>query len=172
MVSDQTRREIWQELLDSDRLVRYYAALANRYRRLHASTLLLLAFGAASSFAAVLDVLPSDVQLIANALVGLVAAWVFIADYSKKAAVAHIINSQCLRLDTQWRHLWVEVEHIEEEAARERLVALTNKMKEVVSWSGEAGIVDNSRLNKKSQADAFKTVSERHAVQAERYAVQ
>ena len=165
MVSDQTRNEIWQELLDSDRLVRYYTAVANHYRRMHAFTLLLLAFGAASSFAAVLDVLPSAVQLIASALVGLVAAWVFIADYAKKAAVAHMIRFQCGRLDTLWRNLWLEVEDIEEGAARERLVALAKEMNEVTSRSGDAGIVDNRRLNEKSEAEAFNTVSERYAVQ-------
>ena len=164
MVSDQTRNEIWQELLDSDRLVRYYAAVANYYRRMHALTLLLLAFGAAGSFAAVLEVLPSTAQLIANALVGLTAAWLFIADYAKKAAVAHTISFLCSRLDIQWRNLWGEVEHLEEESARERFVALANEMNEVTSRSGDAGIVDNRRLNKKSEADAFKTVSERYAV--------
>ena len=165
VVSDQTRGEIWQELLDSDRLVRYYTAVANHYRRMHALTLLLLAFGAASSFAAVLDVLPSAVQLIANALVGLVAVWVFIADYAKKAAVAHMISSQCDRLDAVSRNLWLEVEDIEEGAARERLVALAKEMNEVTSRSGDAGIVDNRRLNNKSEAEAFKTISERYAVQ-------
>ena len=165
MVSDQTRNDIWQELLDSDRLVRYYAAVANHYRRLHLFTLLLLAFGAASSFAAVLGVLPS-VQLIASALVGLVVAWVLIADYAKKAAVVHTISFQCSRLDVQWQSLWREVEHIEEEAARQRLVELANQMNDVTSRSGDAGIVENRRLNEKSEAVAFQTVNERYAVQA------
>ena len=35
--------DIWQDLLDSDRLVRYYEALASHYRRKHSFTLLLLA---------------------------------------------------------------------------------------------------------------------------------
>ena len=166
MVSDQTRNDIWQELLDSDRLVRYYTAVANRYRRLHSYTLWLLMFGAASSFAAVLAVLPNDVQLIANAVVGLAAAWVLVADYAKKAAVAHTISFQCSRLDVQWQDLWREVEHIEEEAARQRLVDLANQMNDVTSRSGDAGIVDNRRLNEKSEAVAFQTVNERYAVQA------
>ena len=164
VVSDQTRNEIWQELLDSDRLVRYYTAVANHYRRWHAITLLLLAFGAAGSFAAVLDVLPSSLQLLANALIGLAAAWLFIADYAKKAAIAHTIGFQCGRLDIQWRNLWLQVEHMEEEAAREQLIALANEMNEVTSRAGDAGIVDNHRLNEKSETVAFKTVSERYAV--------
>ena len=42
MATDQTREAIWQELLDSARLVRYYEALANRYRTRHQLTLFLL----------------------------------------------------------------------------------------------------------------------------------
>ena len=86
-------------------------------------------------------------------------------DYAKKAAVAHTISFQCDRLDAQWRHLWREVEDIEEGAARERLVDLANQINEVTSRSGDAGIVDNRRLNEKSEEIAFKTVNERYAIQ-------
>ena len=167
VVSDQTRDDIWQEMLDSDRLARYYEAVANHYRRKHALTLLLLGFGAASSFAAVFDVLPSAVQSIAepiaHALVGLVAVWVFVADYARKSAVAHTIASQCNRLDIRCRELWADVERLDEDAARARLAALANEIAEVTQRSGDAGIVDNRRLNEKSEAVAFKTVSERYA---------
>ena len=32
MVSPRTRADIWQDLLDANRLVRYYEALTNRYQ--------------------------------------------------------------------------------------------------------------------------------------------
>lgn len=163
MVSDQTRNDIWQELLDSDRLVRYYEALANHYQRKHSLTLLLLGMGAASSFAAILDLFPDVVQLIASALVGIVAVWMFIADYAKKAAVAHDIGFQCRRLDVGWKELWAAVERIDEAEARRRLGDLSNQMNIATRRSSDAGIVDNRRLNKKSKALAFKTVQERYA---------
>ena len=166
VVSDQTRDDIWQEMLDSDRLARYYEAVANHYRRKHALSLLLLGFGAASSFATVFDVLPpdyqSDAETIANAFVGLVAVWVFLADYAKKSAVAYAIGTQCNRLDIRYRELWADVDKLEEDAARKRLVALAEEMVDVTQRSGDAGIVDNRRLNEKSEAAAFKTVSERY----------
>lgn len=163
MVSDQTRNDIWQELLDSDRLVRYYEALANHYQRKHSLTLLLLGMGAASSFAAILDLFPDVVQLIASALVGIVAVWMFIADYAKKAAVAHDIGFQCRRLDVGWKELWAAVERIDEAEARRRLGDLSNQMNIATRRSSDAGIVDNRRLNKKSKALAFKTVQQRYA---------
>lgn len=163
MVSDQTRNDIWQELLDSDRLVRYYEALANHYQRKHSLTLLLLGMGAASSFAAILDLFPDVVQLIASALVGIVAVWMFIADYAKKAAVAHDIGFQCRRLDVGWKELWAAVERIDEAEARRRLGDLSNQINIATRRSSDAGIVDNRRLNKKSEALAFKTVQQRYA---------
>lgn len=163
MVSDQTRNDIWQELLDSDRLVRYYEALANHYQRKHSLTLLLLGMGAASSFAAILDLFLDIVQLIASALVGIVAVWMFIADYAKKAAVAHDIGFQCRRLDVDWKELWAAVERIDEAEARRRLGDLSNQINIATRRSSDAGIVDNRRLNKKSKALAFKTVQQRYA---------
>lgn len=163
MVSDQTRNDVWQELLDSDRLVRYYEALADHYQRKHLFTLLLLGVGAASSFAAFLDLFPGVVQLVASVLIGIVAVWMFIADYAKKAAIAHDIGFQCRRLDVQWRDLWADVERIDEAEARQRLIDLSNQMNIATQRSDDAGIVDNRRLNEKSEALAFKTVRERYA---------
>ena len=163
MASDQTRNDVWQELLDSDRLVRYYEALADHYQRKHLFTLLLLGVGAASAFAAFLDLFPGVVQLVASVLIGIVAVWMFIADYAKKAAIAHDIGFQCRRLDVQWRDLWADVERIDEAEARQRLGDLSNQMNIATQRSGDAGIVDNRQLNEKSEALAFKTVQERYA---------
>ena len=167
MVSDQLRNDIWQELLDSDRFVRYYEALANHYRRKHLTTLLFLAAGAASSVAAVFELLPERdmVQIVANAVVGVMALWVLFADYAKKAEVANSISTRCSGLDIEWRNLWtaVEEEEIEEAEAHSRHLALAKEMLDATQRSGDAGIVDNRRLNEKSEEAAFKTVSERYA---------
>lgn len=164
MVSDQLRNDIWQELLDSNRLVRYYEALANHYRRKHLATLLFLAAAAASSVAAVYELIPQRdvVQVVANAIVGVTAAWVLFADYAKKAEVANSISIRCSRLDFEWRNLWTAVEEgvADEAEARSRSAALAKEMIDATRRSGDAGIVDSRRLNEKSEAAAFKAVGE------------
>ncbi len=55
MVSDQIRNEVWQHLLDIARLVRYYAALSDRYRRNYTIVRFLLYAAAASGVAAFLE---------------------------------------------------------------------------------------------------------------------
>ena len=166
MISDQLRNDIWQELLDSDRFVRYYEALANHDRRKHLMTLLFLAAGAASSVAAVFELVPEHdvVRIVANAVVGVMALWVFFADYAKKAEVANSISTRFSRLDIEWRSLWTAVEEeIEKAEAHSRYLALAKERLDATQRSGDAGIVDSRRLNEKSEVAAFKTVSERYA---------
>ena len=147
MVGDKTRNDLRQELLDSNRLVGHYQAVASRYQRKHLLTLLLLGLGASLSFAAVLDLLPDVIHLVANGLVGAVAVWICAADYAKKAAVAHDIGFQCRRLDTLWRKLWADVERIDESDARQRLGELVDQTNVAKQRSSDAGIIDSRRLN-------------------------
>ncbi len=55
MVSHHIRNEVWLRLLDIARLVRYYAALSDRYRRNYTIIRFLLYAAAASGVAAFLS---------------------------------------------------------------------------------------------------------------------
>ena len=99
MVSERTRNEVWRELLDAARLTRYYEALADRHRPNHTLTRLFLLATAASGIAALLDVLPDVVRLVAGGLIAFVVAWDFVADYAKKAAILHAISLGCSTLE-------------------------------------------------------------------------
>ena len=105
MATEQTRNAVWQELLDVARLVRYYEVLSDRHRRNHSIVRFLLLAAAASGIAALLDVLPASVQLIAGGLVALLVVWDFIADYAKKATVLHALSLECSALEIEWREL-------------------------------------------------------------------
>ena len=58
MVSEQTRNDIWQGLLDAARLDRYYEALAERYRQRHLALRILLLLAAIGGMVSLLEVLP------------------------------------------------------------------------------------------------------------------
>lgn len=60
MTTSQTRNAVWQELLDTARLVRYYEALSNRYRRYHWAVRFVLLLSASSGIVALLDLLPES----------------------------------------------------------------------------------------------------------------
>ena len=151
MISDQTRNDLRQGLLESDHLVRYYQAVAIHYQRKRLLTLLLLGLGASISFAAVLDLLPDVVQLVANVLVGVVAVWICTTDYARKAAVAHNIGFQCRHVDILWKRLWIHIERIDESDARQRLDDLADQVNMATQRSSDAGIVHNRRLNERAR---------------------
>ena len=67
------------------RLVRYYESLADRHRRKHFWIRLVLLAAAASGIAALLDLFPEVVQIVAGGLVALCVVWDFVSDYAKKS---------------------------------------------------------------------------------------
>ena len=165
MVSDQTRNAVWQDLLDAARLVRYYDALSDRYRRNHAVVRFLLLAAAAGGIAALLDLLPAIAQLIAGGLVALLVAWDFVSDYARKAAVLHAIGLECGELENEWRELWAEVNDSEadEAEARRRSRQLARKLLNATGWAGYADIPENRRLNEECEKAAHRVVADRYA---------
>lgn len=165
MVSDQTRNDVWQDLLDVTRLVRYYGALSDRHRRNHSAIRLLLLAAAAVGIAALLDLLPQIVQLIAGGIIALVVAWDFVSDYAKKAAVLHTINIDCGLLEIEWRELWNEANDPEASDAevREKNRRLAERISYVTARAGNANIPENRKLNEECEKSAYKVIQDKYA---------
>ena len=175
MVSAQTRNDVWQELLDVARLVRYYEALSDRYRRNHMIVRFLLLAAAVGGIATLLDLLPADrlpaavqkdqLVAVANALVALLVVWDFVSNYAKKAAVLQAISLECSLLDVEWRKLWADVNdgHVSDAEARGKNHGLGRRISEVTGWAGQAGIRESPRLNKKCTKVAYKVMADRYA---------
>ena len=159
MATDQTREAIWQELLDSARLVRYYEALANRYRTRHQLTLFLLAGGATAGIVSLLARFPPTIQLFANAFIAVVAVWTLIAGYARKAAVLHTISSHLSMLNSSWERLWDHLDDTDDTEARQRRTELSGEMNEVTSRAGFADVSDDFRLNERSEEAAYRAVA-------------
>ena len=162
MVSEQTRNEVWKELLDVARLVRYYETLADRHRRNHMLVRFLLLAAAVSGIAALLDVLPSEVQIVANGLVALIVAWDFVSNYAKKAVVLHSISLECNMLEVDWRELWAAINHVHvsDAEALSKNYRLARRISEVTGWAGQADIRESPRMNKKCAKVAYKVMAD------------
>lgn len=165
MVSDQIRNEVWQDLLDVTRLVRYYAALSDRYKRNYNIVRGLLLIAATSGIAAFLDALPSIAQLISGAGIALIVAWDFVSDYGRKAAVSHAIRLQCGELENEWRDLWRSVDDgtIANEEALHSNRQLLQRITSLTGNVGYADIREDHKLNETQAADAYKIMEERYA---------
>ena len=165
MVSDQIRNEVWQDLLDVTRLVRYYAALSDRYKRNYNIVRGLLLIAATSGIAAFLDALPPIAQLISGVGIALIIAWDFVSDYGRKAAVSHAIRLQCGELENEWRDLWRSVDDgtIENEEALHSNRQLLQRITSLTGNAGYADIREDHKLNETQAADAYKIMEERYA---------
>ena len=165
MVSDRTRNEVWQQLLDAARLVRYYDSLADRNHRKDSALRYLLLASAASGVAAVLELLPGIAQLIAGALIGLLVIWDIVVDYGRKAAVLHVIGLECQEIEGDLEKLWLEVDDADadEEDLRSKTNALGRKLTHVTSWARHVNVREHSKLNEECAAAAYQVAADRYA---------
>ena len=106
--SDETRRLVWEDLVDSDRMCRYYGYLTLRFRKLDQLLQFIAVFASFSGLSAVL----LRHQWIALACLA-VAASAFavstIRNYSEKALRSNEIFRQLGRLTIVWELLWNNV---------------------------------------------------------------
>lgn len=171
MVSDLTRNMVWQEMLDVARLIRYYEALFDRYRRYNFCVRLLLLASAAGEIASLLKLLPLPYReaaiAIFSALIAVIVVVDFLADFGKKAEVLRTVGFHCRDLESQWHLLWSELhdDGSTDDDVRTRNRQLAEKISTVTEWVDMASIPRNEKVNVESEKAAHQIVRERFAVQ-------
>ena len=167
MVSEHTRHDVWRELLDVERLARYYEALTEKHRRRHLTLRILLLLAATSSIASFLEALSPVVQLVAQ-LVGSISITVlvvldFALNEARKTAVLNLIKIECRSLGNEWKSLWASLEHIDDDDARRENERLASRLAEVTGWAGHTEVEDDDALNEECERVAYKVISEDYA---------
>ena len=163
MTTKHTQNEIWQGMLDSARLSRYYNAQADRYHTRHGVLQGALFLAATSAAASVLVTLPDTIELVANVAVAICAVLNFLQDYGKKAAVLYAISSDCVELEEEWRLLWSEQSDLDDSQVLLRNSQLSRRLNTVTERSGLIGVRDNDKLNIQCQAEAYDVMESHYA---------
>ena len=165
MTTDQTRDDAWYELLDIARLVRYYEAMSDRYRRSHRTVRFLLLAAAASGIATVVELLPATMQYVSGGLVALLVMWDFVSDYAEKAAVLHAISVELSNLEIERSRLWAAVNNPDttDDEVQQTSYQLARRLSEVTAWAGLADIREDRKLNEQCEASAYNFMSDRYA---------
>ena len=166
MISPRTRADVWQDLLDADRLVRYYEALANRYRLWQQVIRLLMLTIIISNLGAFVDLLPRFLQISAAIGLALLMAWDWVLEPAKKAFVLHETSKGCSLVCNENEALWRKVDTIDMNDAevQKELAALSIRIQEVTDRVGDAKITDNQKMNAKCTDATYRAVSEKYAV--------
>ena len=167
MVTDQTRNELWNQLLDIDANCRYYEAVHSRTTTTHFVVRVITLVALAGSITAILNLLPWGNDLAKTLLVVLVTGltvWDAVSNYPKKAAVAHLIHFQSVRVRSELRDLWFSVEDAaaDEGDIRRRLRELIRMANEIETWAGFSDITVDVKLNRKTTDEADKVVADYH----------
>ena len=164
-VTDSTRNAIWQEMLDTARLVRYYDVMASRQQRRYHSIRLVLLASATTGIAAAMEVLPELFRVGSGAAVGVLVAWDFLADYANKAATLGSVRRDCNEVEVELAALWGEIQadSIDDADARRRLTDLGRRITRATDRAGSAHIPTNDRLNTRCEEAAFKAMGDQYA---------
>ena len=163
------RNAVWQQLLDAERLMRYYGELADRYRRRKMVPRILMAaasIGGAASIMIDAEWLPDEAYLPAFLLVVAAVVWDFMHDYGDKAAILYSISVECGEYQTELQDLWrsVDAEHPPEESSiRARLKDIASGMDRVTARVGYASVGEDEALIDKTQAEGFQVLADRFA---------
>ena len=165
-MTEQTRIDIWNEMLDVVRLVRYYEALSDKQRLYYFVIRGILVVSALSGAAALLKFFPEDIQeeiaIVAGFVIALVTAWDILANYARKAAVLHAISKECSLLEIEWKDLWADANNhlLEDSVVRKKNRRLAKKITKVTAWAGDADIREDRILNEKCESVAYKIMRE------------
>ena len=110
-VSDTLRNQVWTQLVEVDRLSRYYNAVASRMASSSRWRLIALAASAAlGASIAMIPALPSWYAIAANALVVFLSIWLIFDNYAHKLAVVRVVCDQLSDMQSRTKRIWVDVE--------------------------------------------------------------
>ena len=99
-------QQIWLGYLDARRSALYYGRVSIRMQRWHQILSLVAILSSTAAFATVLAHLPPAASAICLGFVGGSVGWMYVSDFSKKAAETSVASQQLDRLAIEWKQLW------------------------------------------------------------------
>ena len=157
--SDETRRLVWDELVDSDRMCRYYGYLAHRLKWLNDLLRVSSIMLGVITITAFLCRLPGWIAFSAANLAALSFALSTIRGYSAKALRSNEIFRQLGRLNVEWELLWNNVSTKDDDTVLESWKKLSERQFAVVERA-PFDLPLSPSLARKSQQEAYAFWSE------------
>ena len=166
-VSDQTRIAVWHALCDLEWNMRYYGALADRFRRRYRILRFVILTGllgeAAIFYAATMNPWLFYIGAAFGVLLGALTVWDALSNYPDDAAILRVTAFICSDLMEETDGLWRSIEsyRITTPDAEARLQSITERWARATRQVRPA--VDH-RLNRQTAAAANREVANRYAV--------
>lgn len=149
MVTDTIRTSIWDNMVEADRIAKYYGCVRSRYSFQHTSVRLLLALSGGLTALSIIFQWEWAAMPISSglAVVGLVILD-FMADRQGKAKEVHLAQISLDRIVSSYRTLWLQVEDstIDSQQARTEIDRLESEVDRITALD----LPDIRRLIEKS----------------------
>lgn len=159
---------MWEGLIDAERDERYSDALVRRYRWYHRSIRAFLAVSTTGSVVYALGLLPMNAYVAAAAVIGAVAAFEAIMEFSRKAAILGFVATDYAELGAAWHRLWVDATRPDSEDASisRRLAELEARQEKLSLREDTADVSTAERLNLKTSKEAYEALNDRYGTQS------
>ena len=156
--SDATVRLVWEGLLGTDRVHRYYGYLSHHLEQKHSRLTLLAALSSFAAFAGFLVKLPAPWDTRGPAILLLITAvlnaWVWTQKYPRGISDSIDLHRQLSRLLVEWEDLWADVYRADESQIRARWIDLKQRTNRVTEDAASRVPLIQS-LADKSQNEAY-----------------
>lgn len=169
---DGLRNEVWDQLLSTVRLTRYYGRLSDRYHRTHLKlrvVLVLATFGVLSpsilplSEIGITSIWASIWASVAGVTVATCVIMDLVGQYADKGAVLNQISVECQKLENAWRILWQDCDdqYADSEELERRFKKLLDK--DTTQDAGKARIAEDAKLNEQCWKDVLDMETQKYA---------
>ena len=167
-VSDVTRNDTWEMMLDLERQVRYYGRLAGNYSMRYRAIRYFLLFGILAEGAAVYFLSGQDPLLLWGTvglgafILGFITVFDAVTNYAETAAYLKTAHLLCDEIKTEAERLWrdIESDRVQDEEAEERYTGIMGRWSMASRMTTlEAHDHDNARAAR----EAYEIVTSRYA---------
>ena len=166
-VSDATRNDTWQMMLDLERQVRYYSKIADRYSLRYRAIRYLLLLGIVVEGAIVYFLQGETVLLwtlggLGAFILGFLTVFDAATNYAETSAALRTVSMLCDDLKAEAERLWHDVEagRVDDLKAEERLTTLVDRWFRATQ---RVNLETHNHDNSQAAKDAYKIVVERYA---------
>ena len=166
MVSETTRTELWNHIVNAERNCRYYEVTSTKMLRRYIGLRLTVLVFFVGGLLAIPEALGFAIQIRAGIAAGGAALliWEVVLNYPKRSFVATMAHSQLAQARSQLRDLWLSVdrEDSKEHEVRQRLREVARQADEVEQLAGIGELPVDNKTNEKAARDATQVLKHRY----------
>lgn len=164
MVTEHTRNQIWQEMMDASAYVRYYERLLKRDRTWYVTIRTALLVSPLGGSLAFIALAPNWVQITLGVVISIIVGIEFVTNFAKRVSVLNTTLVSCTEIEQEWEDLWNKVEtfSIDDVTANEKIRYLKQRELQATSHVSQADVKEAPFLKEEIWKEAYDVAEGRY----------